>query len=106
MSRVAGNLINNILKYAMKGTRVFISTEKRNGKVIMEFKNISSYPMDFSGDEIMGRFVRGDKSRTADRNGLGLAIAKSYIELCGGIIEIIIDGDMFKVVLTFDEYTA
>lgn len=106
MSRVIGNLISNILKYSMQNTRVFISAYEKNKKAVLEFKNISSYPMDFSGDEIMGRFVRGDKSRTADGNGLGLAIAKSYTELCGGKTEIITDGDMFKAVLTFDEYTA
>ena len=78
MSRVISNLISNILKYTMKNTRVFISAYEENGEVIMEFKNIASYPMDFNAEEIVGRFVRGDESRTQEGNGLGLAIAKSY----------------------------
>lgn len=104
MSRVLGNLINNILKYTMKNTRVFITAAERDGEVVMEFKNIASYPMNFSADEIAGRFVRGDRSRTAEGNGLGLAIAKSYTELCGGRFEIIVDGDMFKAILRFAKY--
>ena len=67
----------------------------------MEFKNISAYPMDFEANEIVGRFVRGDESRTTEGSGLGLAIAKSYTELCGGRFEIFLDGDLFKAVLTF-----
>lgn len=101
MSRVVNNLINNILKYTMKNTRVFITAFEKDGEVIMEFKNIASYPMEFNADEIVGRFVRGDESRTADGNGLGLAIAKSYTEICGGNFEVVIDGDMFKVLLKF-----
>lgn len=101
MSRVASNLINNILKYTMKHTRVFITASEKNGEIRMEFKNISAYPMDFEANEIVGRFVRGDESRTTEGSGLGLAIAKSYTELCGGRFEIFLDGDLFKAVLTF-----
>ncbi|MBE7058670.1 MAG: hypothetical protein E7387_06175 [Ruminococcaceae bacterium] len=101
MSRVVSNLINNILKYAMKNTRVFVTAFEKDENVVMEFKNIAAYPMDFTADEIVGRFVRGDESRTADGNGLGLAIAKSYTEICGGNFEVVIDGDMFKVLLKF-----
>lgn len=104
MSRVVSNLINNILKYSMKNTRVFITAFEKDGEIIMEFKNISSYPMDFNADEIVGRFVRGDESRTAEGNGLGLAIAKSYTEICNGQFEIIIDGDMFKAIIKFRKY--
>ncbi len=60
--------------------------------------------MNFNADEIVGRFVRGDESRTADGNGLGLAIAKTYTELCNGKMEIILDGDMFKAILRFKKY--
>ena len=105
MSRVVSNLISNILKYTMKNTRVFITVFERDSEVIIEFKNISSYPMTFTADEIVGRFVRGDESRTADGNGLGLAIAKSYTEICNGKFEVIIDGDMFKTVLKFKIYS-
>ncbi len=104
MSRVVSNLINNILKYSMKNTRVFITAAERDGKVIMEFKNISAYPLNFNVDEITGRFVRGDESRTTDGNGLGLAIAKSYTEICNGSFEIVVDGDMFKAILKFEKY--
>ena len=104
LSRVLSNLIDNALKYSLKNTRVFITAFEKDGKVIMEFKNVASYPMDFNADEIVGRFVRGDKSRTAEGNGLGLAIAKSYTEICGGTFDIVIDGDMFKAILTFPKY--
>lgn len=104
MSRVLGNLLQNILKYAMKNTRVFLSACQEGQEVVMEFKNIASYPMDFQGEEIVGRFVRGDESRTAEGNGLGLAIAKSYTELCGGQLEIVVDGDLFKARLRFPTY--
>ncbi|MBR7160847.1 MAG: HAMP domain-containing histidine kinase [Clostridia bacterium] len=101
MSRVFGNLIHNILKYTMKNTRVFITASEKDGNAVLEFKNISAYPLSFEADEITERFVRGDASRTAEGNGLGLAIAKSYTELCNGSFEIIVDGDMFKAVLKF-----
>jgi signal transduction histidine kinase len=103
MSRVICNLLNNVLKYTMKNTRVFVSAESKNGKVVIEFKNIANYPMNFSGEEIVGRFVRGDESRTLDGNGLGLAIAKSYTQLCGGDFKVVVDGDMFKAIIGFNE---
>ncbi len=105
LSRVISNLISNILKYTMNNTRVFITVFERDSEVIIEFKNIASYPMTFTADEIVGRFVRGDESRTADGNGLGLAIAKSYTEICNGKFEVVIDGDMFKTVLKFKIYS-
>ena len=105
MSRVISNLISNILKYTMKNTRVFISAFEENGEVVMEFKNIASYPMDFNADEIVDRFFRGDESRTQEGNGLGLAIAKSYTEICNGKFEIVLDGDMFKAILRFRKYS-
>ncbi len=101
MSRVMSNLINNILKYTMKNTRVFISAYEKDGNVEIEFKNISAYPLNFNAEEITQRFVRGDESRTAEGNGLGLAIAKSYTELCGGRFDVAADGDMFKAILKF-----
>ncbi|MBE6897272.1 MAG: HAMP domain-containing histidine kinase [Ruminococcaceae bacterium] len=104
ISRAVNNLINNIIKYSLKNTRVFISASEKGDHVIAEFKNISSYPMNFSAEEIVGRFVRGDESRTTDGNGLGLAIAKSYTELCGGSFEIVVDGDMFKAIMKFKRY--
>lgn len=103
MSRVLGNLIDNAIKYSMKNTRVFLTAYEKNGKVYMEIKNISAYEMDFDAEEITGRFVRGDESRTDGGNGLGLAIAKGYVEALGGKFEIVIDGDLFKVVISFDK---
>lgn len=105
MSRVVSNLIHNILKYTMTGTRVFITASEKDDMVVMEFKNISAYPLDFDTEEITHRFVRGDKSRTAEGNGLGLAIAKSYTEICNGSFEIVVDGDMFKAILKFRRYS-
>lgn len=104
MSRVLGNLINNILKYAMKNTRVFITASEKDGMITMELKNVSAYPLNFNVEEITQRFVRGDESRTAEGNGLGLAIAKSYTEICNGTFEIVVDGDMFKTILKFKKY--
>ena len=105
MSRVVSNLIQNILKYTMTGTRVFITVSEKDGMIVMEFKNISAYPLDFDAEEITHRFVRGDKSRTAEGSGLGLAIAKSYTEICNGTFEIVVDGDMFKAILKFRKYS-
>jgi len=104
MSRVLSNLINNILKYTMKNTRVFITATEKAGIIEIELKNISAYPLNFDAEEITGRFVRGDESRTAEGNGLGLAIAKSYTEICNGTFDIVVDGDMFKAILKFKKY--
>lgn len=105
LSRVLSNLISNIFKYTLKNTRVFITASEKDGFVEMEFKNISAYPLDFDVEEITHRFVRGDESRTAEGNGLGLAIAKSYTEVCNGTFEIVADGDMFKAILRFRKFS-
>lgn len=104
MSRVVSNLIHNILKYSMKSTRVFITATETGEEIVMEFKNISAYPLDFSPEEITQRFVRGDEARTEEGNGLGLAIAKSYTQICNGSFEIVVDGDLFKAILKFKKY--
>jgi signal transduction histidine kinase len=101
MSRALGNLIDNALKYALKGTRVFVTLKKTDGWAEIELKNVSAYPLDFDSEQICSRFVRGDESRTKEGNGLGLAIAKSYTELCGGTFKIVLDGDMFKAIIRF-----
>lgn len=100
--RVFDNLLNNIIKYTQQNTRVYLSVSKIHGKAVIEFKNISKYPLNFSGAELMERFVRGDISRTTEGSGLGLSIAKSLTELQNGILDLIIDGDLFKAVLTFN----
>ncbi len=103
MSRVISNLISNALKYSMGNTRVFVSAYLKANEVIVEFKNIASYAMDFNPEEIMGRFVRGDESRTTEGSGLGLAIAKSYTEASGGKFDVVIDGDLFKAIIKFNK---
>lgn len=94
--RVFENLINNILKYTLPNTRVYIELLVDGDKIIITMKNISSYEMDFDNEEIFERFIRGDKSRNTEGSGLGLSIAKSILELQGGNLSIEIDGDLFK----------
>ena len=100
--RMFDNLLRNICKYAMVGTRVYISLEKNGGKVQVSFKNVSEFPLNITGDELTERFVRGDKSRYTEGSGLGLFIAKNLAQLQGGKLDIIIDGDLFKAVASFD----
>ncbi|RXI49110.1 sensor histidine kinase [Clostridium tetani] len=99
--RVFENLIGNILKYSMKNSRVYIDLETEGNKAMVTMKNISAYEMDFNTEEIFERFKRGDKARKSDGSGLGLAIAKSIVELQGGNMDIVIDGDLFKVIIEF-----
>ena len=101
MSRVFENLIVNCVKFAMKGTRVYIDIKSGENGADVEIKNIAGYEMTFDESEITERFVRGDSARTGEGSGLGLAIVKSYIEGCGGSVTIKKDGDLFKVVLHF-----
>lgn len=104
LSRVLENLIGNCVKYALKGTRVFLSVVEENGRAIIELKNTANYEMDFAADEITERFVRGDAARSTEGSGLGLAIAKSYTEACGGTFDVSVDGDQFKVRIGFPVY--
>ena len=99
--RVFDNLFSNICKYGQEGTRVYLTVEEADKKAVITFKNISEYPLDISADELMERFVRGDKSRHTEGNGLGLNIARSLTELQNGTLDLMIDGDLFKVILTF-----
>ena len=101
MWRVFDNLLNNICKYAQNATRVYLSVEQEKGNAVITFKNISEYPLDITEEELMERFVRGDKSRHTEGNGLGLNIAKSLVELQKGTMQLVIDGDLFKVILRF-----
>ena len=102
--RVYQNLIENALKYSMEGTRIYVEGRVEEQKVITEIKNIAAYEMDFTADKIVERFQRGDVNRTTEGHGLGLAIAKSFSEACGGHLDIIIDGDMFKAVISYPLY--
>lgn len=103
MWRVMENLFNNICKYAMEGTRVYIDVIKQDGRVEASIKNISSQQMNIRPEELTERFIRGDSSRTTEGSGLGLSIAKSLVQVQGGSFEIFLDGDLFKVVLSFLE---
>ena len=97
------NLYVNIAKYAMPGTRVYVSAEKRNKRVIMTFKNISEHRLNINADELTERFIRGDISRSTEGSGLGLSIAKNLAVLQKGTFDIYLDGDLFKVTVTFPE---
>ncbi len=101
MWRIFDNLMNNICKYAQSGTRVYLTLEEQNGNALISFKNISAEPLDLSEEALMERFVRGDQSRNTEGNGLGLSIAKSMAELQNGSLNLTVDGDLFKAVLTF-----
>ncbi|MBO4360956.1 MAG: sensor histidine kinase, partial [Eubacteriaceae bacterium] len=101
MWRIFDNLMNNIVKYAQKGTRVYLSLEQVKGNAVITFKNTSRDKLDMTEEELMERFTRGDVSRSTEGNGLGLAIAKSLAQLQGGELRIFIDGDFFRAVLCF-----
>ncbi len=100
--RVIDNLMSNICKYAQPDTRVYIDLEKRGEKVYVTFKNTSKTQLNISSEELMERFVRGDESRNTEGNGLGLNIARSLMELMKGELALVVDGDLFKVILTFN----
>lgn len=102
--RVIDNLMNNICKYAQTGSRVYVNIEATDKTVRITFRNISKYPLNISGDELMERFVRGDKSRNTEGHGLGLSIAQSLMKLIDGDMCIVVDGDLFKVVLTCNRH--
>ena len=99
--RVFDNLMNNICKYAQRGTRVYLTLEERDGQAVISFKNTSRAPLDIPAEELLERFVRGDAARGGEGNGLGLSIAKSLTELQKGTLDLTVDGDLFKVVLRF-----
>ena len=99
--RIFENLYMNIAKYALENTRVYIDVIHREEDVCIVFKNISENEINFNPDEISERFVRGDTSRNSEGSGLGLAIAKSFTQLQNGKFFIEVDGDLFKVSVTF-----
>ncbi len=101
--RVLSNLLSNAVKYAMPGTRLYIDIAKVEGHILISLKNISREPLNISSEELMERFVRGDESRNTEGSGLGLNIAKSLMELQKGQLQLLVDGDFFKVTLLFPE---
>lgn len=102
--RVIENLFSNITKYTLDNSRVYIDVKKLKTEIEINIKNISKEKLNINSDELMQRFVRGDKSRYTEGSGLGLSIAKSLTELQGGKFDIIIDGDLFKVMLCWRQF--
>ncbi|MDO4515704.1 MAG: sensor histidine kinase [Bacillota bacterium] len=99
--RVFENLLSNIYKYALPGTRVYLTCQATETQVTITFRNISANPLNISADELLERFVRGDDSRHTEGSGLGLSIARSLTQLQNGTFDLAIDGDLFKASLTF-----
>ena len=98
--RVMSNLLGNVVKYAQPGTRVYVNVFRDGRDVKIFLRNISRDPLNISADELMERFVRGDASRNTEGSGLGLNIAKNLLELQNGSLELTVDGDLFKAVVT------
>lgn len=99
MHRVFSNLIDNAIKYSLKGTRIFVNVKTVEGKAVVEIMNTSAYEMDFTPERITERFVRGNSERTGEGSGIGLAIAKTYTEGLGGSFEIELKGDLFNAIV-------
>lgn len=99
--RVVDNLLQNACKYAMTGTRIYLQLQEKAGQAIIILKNVSALELNIPAEELMERFVRGDRSRHSEGSGLGLSIAKSLTELQGGKFAIEIDGDLFKTAIVF-----
>lgn len=99
--RVLENLYTNALKYAMPRTRVYAALTEEDGRVHFTLKNISAAPLNIEAEELTERFTRGDASRNSEGSGLGLSIAKSLTELQGGSFVLTLDGDLFRVDVTF-----
>ena len=99
--RVIENLFNNVCKYALQGTRVYLDMEVEQQSATLSIKNISAQPLNIPAEELTERFIRGDVSRSTEGSGLGLSIAKNLTELQNGKFDIYLDGDLFKVTLTF-----
>jgi len=101
--RICQNLIENALKYSAKGTRVFVETYLKDKKICIEITNTAGYHMDFTKEDIVERFARGDQARTSEGNGLGLAIVSTYAKALGGEFDIRIDCDQFKAYLEISQ---
>ncbi len=103
--RVMDNLLGNCAKYAMEGTRIYIELTRGKGSITLSMKNVSREPLNIPAQQLMERFVRGDSSRTTEGSGLGLSIARSLTELQGGQFHLVVDGDLFKAMVTLPQAT-
>ena len=103
--RAMSNVLSNAVKYALPGTRLYVDVSATQDKAIISVKNISGAQLNISAEELMERFVRGDSSRNTEGSGLGLNIAKSLMELQKGQLQLLVDGDLFKVTLVFPRAT-
>ena len=101
LQRVLDNLFTNIAKYSQPGTRAYLNLSGGSDEAVIELKNTSREPLNMTSDELLERFVRGDSSRGSEGNGLGLSIAQSLTELMKGQLRLVVDGDLFKVILLF-----
>ncbi len=101
MQRIFDNLMNNIAKYSLPGSRVYLDLERKGNRAVFSFKNTSREALNIRAEDLLERFVRGDSSRHTEGNGLGLAIAQSLAELQGATLVLQIDGDLFKALLSF-----
>ena len=103
MHQVFANLLGNAIKYALPGTRIYLEVKETEIGYYIRMMNTASYEMDFKPDEIMQRFVRGDKARSTKGSGLGLAIAETYTESVGGTFRVTLDGDQFNAIVELPE---
>lgn len=103
MFRVIENLYNNAAKYAMPSSRVYVNGSIEGDRVVFSMKNMSESPLNFKADELLERFVRGDVSRSTEGSGLGLEIARNLTMMQGGTFDLYLDGDLFKVTITFQK---
>ena len=104
MWRVMENMLSNVYKYALEGTRVYMEVSQSGSELVLVMKNISAKELNISADELSERFVRGDVSRTTEGSGLGLAIAQNLVLGQGGTFKIMLDGDLFKIRISFQIY--
>ena len=99
--RILDNLLGNCTKYAMPGTRVYLDVEEMVSRCVITVKNISADPLNIPAEDLLKRFVRGDSSRSTEGSGLGLSIARNLTAAQGGEFELVVDGDLFKAIVTF-----
>ena len=97
--RIFDNLLTNIMKYGMPNTRAYIDMKRDDGGVVITMKNVSANELTFNPKEITERFVRGDQSRNTEGSGLGMAIAKSFVELQNGKMDVEVEADLFRIII-------